>query len=511
MHKKVDVKTAGFLIFVFLNTPILFSLNSVYWDDWILFNTEFEVLYQRFSEAGAIFNWVSYFHYGMINFAGPWAYKLTVFLAILVNAGLFVRVLRLYGFLRSELIITFLLIIILPLFGSRYAAINVFYSLAVSLFLTAWLIHFRFKIISYVFFFFSFSMGSLIFCFPVFLVLEAIRLRSNFNHFGKIMHFIVLIFLPIFYFLVKTQYYSPYGAYSQYQIISASNILPSLGRVPQVTEWTVLEMMAKSNILDWVVSFVIVILAAAFFNFSFRGVDFDRSANTRLVWSLSGLGCASLLSILPYSLIGNELNFFYGFESRNQALLIFPLAAFISVTLNFLLSRRMSRVTGKILLIFILSMGSFVQFLIYVSYMNDHFKTEKIINALRVADIQIDQFNFVFQDFSEIAFTEQRLLSSYEYSGIMRYALGRDAIFARDETYWNGDVCFKNYPASALYNNQGFDLRTNNDITRLTIKTEGGMHFPVIGLHGYDLYVEQEPGLAWCQDVCADCGFVMSK
>lgn len=511
MGKEINLKIVGLLLIIFVNSPILFSFNSVYWDDWVIFNTEFSEIFQRFSEVGVIFNWVSFFHYGMMNFLGPWAYKVMAFLVFLANAGLFVRVLRLYGFLRSELIVTFFLVTMLPLFCSRYVAINIIYLLNVSFFLIAWLIHFRAKLVSYLLFFSSFTMGSLLFCFPVFLVFESIRLSSNNQLFYKKWHFFALILLPISYFFIKTHYYTPNGAYSQYQVISVGNILPSLSRVPEVTEWTVREIILQSTISDWIVSLLIIALIAKLFNFGFRSLDFGRATNQRFIFSIFSLSCVMALSILPYALIGNELNFFYGFESRNQALLIFPLSALISVILNFLLSRKLSFTVGKIFLIFLFSAGSFLQFAIYIAYMNDHFKTQAIISALSGAGIRDDQFNFVFQDFSEVKFTEQRRLSFYEYSGIMRLALERNAIFARDEIDWNGGVCFKDFAASALYNNQGFNLRTNNDVTRLRIQTEGGVDFPVIGLRGYDLLVEQEPGLAWCQDVCADCGFAQGS
>lgn len=492
-------------IYLFINIPIFFFLNAVFWDDWVLFNTESQFIYQRFTESGIFLNWFAYYHHFMMGILGPWAYKILALIIFIVNGYLFSRILKNNGVSESTRLFFFMVYVAVPMFTSRYAAINTPYLIAPLLFLIAWMMMRKNMLISVILFSISFSVQSWLVVYLIPFVLYFKEIQNN-GEVGKYkLRILIFGVLPLVFFLVKNIFYPAYGLYDGYLTIDYTKLWPAIVRIPIVTYWTIGEAIRVMDILDFMAAISISFFIYQILKiFSFKGSVLAADASDRHAKNFSISAFGVFLAIMPYALVGNEVNFYYGFESRNQSVMIFPFSFCLAVLMQVTV-KKFGNGTLKLLLI-LLSVSAMLQFAIYNAYLNDWNKTTKIIEEIKGLDLE-SKYNFVIKDDTEVKFVENRRLSDYEWSGIIRYSKIRDGVYARDEEYWNGDVCKKDFYTTPLYNTQNYENRGNNMVSRITLFSTGGFRVPFFGLKNYDVNAHLEGDLNWCFDVCQKCGF----
>ena len=110
---------------------IFLILQSIYWDDWLLWNMNSEIILNTFRQAGSPFNFVGYLHNILLS-VGPWFYRVLTFILIFLSGILLWHILK-----RSELVDeTSIFLIVLfylttPLYIARVAVIDFPYTLCV--------------------------------------------------------------------------------------------------------------------------------------------------------------------------------------------------------------------------------------------------------------------------------------------------------------------------------------------------------------------------------------------
>lgn len=493
-------------VYICINLPVLFFLPSVFWDDWVLFNTQPEYIYQRFDQAGSFLNWVAYYHHFMMGQLGPWSYKLLTATVFTINGWLFTRVLNIYQVSKLHQWLFALVYLIVPMFTSRYVAINTPYLIGPLLFLLGWLVMSRNLVVSAILFFLSFSIQSLLVVYAIPFMLYAYGKYKSKTILPNLPRLSIMALLPFIFIAIKIAYFKPHGYYEGYTTISLANVIPSLLRVPEVTYIILHKAILSYNVFDYLA--FIIFWATSYFGLSKvltfwveNKVDIQFAAGNATIW-IAITGC--LLSIIPYALVGNELNFYYAFESRNQSVLIFPISLVGAHAFHYFIIKfnRAGRVTS----LFVLSLMVVLQILIYQGYANDWSKTVKIINALKVSDLSLSH-NIVVKDQIFVPFAENRKLSHYEWAGLMRYSTLRNGFYARDEEYWNGKACYKGFRESPLYNSQEYGIRSNNNVTRITLNSLNGFRLPLLGYVGYTVVATVDPTIQWCHELCGMCGY----
>lgn len=504
------------VLYILINLPVLLFLQGVFWDDWVLFNTSKSTILERFAMVGSPFNFAGYFHsFVMLEF-GPWLYRVLVLVAFAANIILGNIILRNLGFSKNLRLFFVLSMATMPLFGSRFVAINSIYILCTTCFLGAWLAQQRDKHfiapILYICAFFTQSY-LVFFSIPYLLAYAPSILRLEFNR-QKLILIALYTALPFSFFLVKTSIFSPSGVYSGYLTLDPYLIMPTFLRIIEVSvvNWK----YSTAPLSLWDLS-ALAFFTAAFFvlidkfilkprlkdqihineNFE-KGSGLGGFSNTALFIIVIAV---SLVAMFPYLIVGNELNFYYGFSSRNHTVFILPACLVVAMMLHklSLFNRRLPAL--------LLAMSATIQMVIYFAYGDDWRKQKAILNGLENIKQQVsNRHTFVVLDQSNIRNVEMRDYSWYEWSGIFRFALGRDGVFVRDAKYWTTDVCYKSLEGHALYNTGGFGSRLDNTIVRMTLKANNVSKIPLVGNIGYDLSIEPSEH-DFCSKVCDKCGF----
>lgn len=504
------------VLYALINLPVFLFLNGVFWDDWVLFNTSKDVILERFEQVGSPFNFAGHFHSFMMLGLGAWSYRILVFIAFAANIVLGNLILRNLGFSENIRFFFALAMVVMPFFGSRFAAINSIYILCTTCFLGAWLAHQAGKHFAAPFLYcaaFLTQSYLVFFSIPYLIAYVPTILKLDFNR-RKLVEIALYTSLPFVFFFVKTLFFPATGAYEGYLTLDPSLVFLSFMRIAEVSAVTLMYSTAQLGYWD---VFALAGITAVFFvliNTLILKPGLTEGVHVHKKFEkVSGSGLSSqivlflmviaacFLAIFPYLIVGNPPNFYYGYESRNQTVLILP--ACLAIAFIFLKFWSFFRPLPGLLL----AIGATAQIVIYFAYGDDWRKQEAIVEGLENIRQQVVERNiFVVQDQTEIRNVEMRKYSWYELSGIFRYGLDREAVFVRDEQYWGNDVCHASLQGSPLYNTGGFGDRSNNVVVRVTLRTENEIKVPVIGHMGYSLDMEVTEH-DWCTSVCGSCGF----
>jgi hypothetical protein len=199
---------------------ILFIANAVYWDDWILFKGDYEIVINMFiMQAATLFYLEGYAHVLLLKI-GPWIYRVLTFLMMFMAGVFLYDILKKYKEINSEIrFFIVLLFLIFPFYTARVALIDLRYTVCYFLFFYAWYLLFKNRFASMILFFMSFNTQSLL----VFYILPMIELLifhkgflsySNFKKFFfKNINFLII---PFIFFALKIFAFPSSGLYLDY-------------------------------------------------------------------------------------------------------------------------------------------------------------------------------------------------------------------------------------------------------------------------------------------------------
>jgi len=411
-----------FLYYLIAHGGILFILNAIYWDDWVLYNVNQNIIFDKFNQAGKMFNISGYMH-NYFLLAGPWIYKVITFLLMFFAGILLNYILKRHQDLSTEarfLVVLFFLV--LPFYHARVALIDIGYTISYFLFFLAWFMMSKNRILSLILFFISFNTNSLL----VFFLLPFLdsywhdtHSKNRFNYL-LFVNFCIkkidFVALPFLYFIIKVYYYSPFGLYENYnEQYSIANLIKA--PIIMIIEWSRLEI---AIIPVFLLLFIIVYLNRRVSSFDnlFTKIKTSKLLIAAIIAFVSG--------VFPYWILGH-IPTFAEWSSRHQLLL--PLS--FSLIFVFLI-KFISFDLRRYYIATIISVSLVANLSVYISFYIDWKKQTDLIvlmssnNILKQADL------VVFDDLTQNLNAIDRKYRPYEWNGLMAEAFAEESRFGID-------------------------------------------------------------------------------
>jgi hypothetical protein len=420
-----------FLIYVLCHGGIFFILNSIYWDDWVLFNSDKNVIITTFKQAGgSFFNYTGYMHSNIIPI-GQWIYKVATFVLYFFSSIILYQILlenKKFEKSTSQIITIFFLI--LPLNSARVALIDFPYTIGYFLFFLAWKIK-NHRLLSLVIFFFSFNINSLPFLYILFII-DLYFEKNNHISIENVKQFIKnkidFILLPILFFYIKYNFFKTSGLYKTYNSnFSFINIF--ITPIRQIIDLSGLNI----NLFLFLAVFSIIIFLKPFYN-AIKKTEYKNNILTLL---------SILLALFPYWILGLTPTF-VEWSSRHQ--LLMPLG--VSLLLVQIITK-FSRYSRYLIFTIFISISIVMNLNNYFNFFVDWNKQKAIMNLL-AKNIEIkDKKLVLINDHTLELNALSRNYRFYEWNGLFKYVY-------KDENRF-----VMNYSDKDLYNKGLFDIYFN--------------------------------------------------
>jgi len=398
-------------LYIVSHLGIFFITDAIYWDDWEIFNTPKEEIFNMFSQAGSFVPFTPYLHSYLLPI-GPWSYRILTFVLFFVITYLFDKII-----LNSKLVndetryVLVLFFTILPFNIARVALINFPYTVCLTLFFLAW----RYKHIRYIslpLFFLSFATNSLPFFYVIVMAHFYYEFAKDFK-WGTILKFVKsrldYLLLPIVYFAIKYTYYVPYGDFEGY---NGSFSLYNLVKGPI---WQVFDLAKLFSIMEInMVLFIVLFLVISYFLPVFKEIN-QFTYNTK---NILILGIVSLLVCLfPYWIIG-KFPTFTDWESRHQILMPFGVSIILgSIYCCF------NTLNKKIFLILMSTISVTINVTNYFELFIDWNKQKNLVLALNNSELNLVHKTVYIQDNTFNVW--DRTYRNYEWEGLLRSSSNR--------------------------------------------------------------------------------------
>ena len=484
--------------------------ESLYWDDWVVVNSD---TLRMTKELGL--PWIGYVY--VVLFAlGPWTFKVIAVLAtIVVGWTCFAISGRGLGLNFRERWLLAALVIALPLFSARAIAVLSTYSWSLALFFCAWYLLVRKHpdspgrtryVAAAVFFFVSYTTGSLLLftAIPVahlaYLTIPSSALKGK-GTLRFIARFWYVLAAPVFFWTMRTLFFQPYGLYKDYNkflflenpssvTIAAAVCLLfilvlvilvllywlradypkparlrrelSLGTLAVTTGAMGLFLLATrvsvaSTALAIPATIVMcsIILCAMIVHRAIRGSKTKdqteiESRKSEVMPILAGGLIVLVLGELPYLLVG-KLPSSSGWETRHQLLIPFGVAVIIVATVRALAAILPLSVI-RVVSIGLVALFVFVSLNISLSLVADWRKQMQVTEALAQEPLVKEASTIVFSDHARELNFDSRKFEFYEYNGWLWTAFGEQSRLGIDRMalhgFLTGQIPGRDYPAS---------------------------------------------------------------
>ena len=389
---------------------VALSLEGIWWDDWVLFNNSRENIYEIFRKTGSFPPFVAPLHMFLSNL-GPYSYRLITFVCFYICSLAFYELVKIYlGLTYREALIYAIIFTTLPFNVARIAAIDLPYTISLTLFLIAWLSYPRSRIISLTLFFISFLTQSLLlFMLPVF-ISEVLRVKK----FSSIRFILFrkseLLLIPILYWIIKKRFFAPSGNYEGYN----QNISP-LNAIKPTREMLLDLTQLNINIPS--------LLVFSFFSFFILSKIYQESESLVNRKRIIVIGTILLIiGILPYLLLGLSPRFIE-WHSRHQLLMPLGVSLILGGIVNIFHKSR--------LIILALVIGFNLSFLSdsYTSLNADWEKQEALVSLFAGAEFDRSCSVVVIEDETGVPNAIQREIRFYEWNAILKLATGKNNRF----------------------------------------------------------------------------------
>lgn len=399
-----------FIIYCFSHGLVALSIDGIWWDDWVLFYNSEEAIQNIFTEAGSFPPYTGDLHV-LLTSLGPVSYRAITFICFYFSSLNFLVLIKRYMRCSEKNALLFTtLFTILPFNLARIAAIDLPYTISLTLFLIAWRIYPKNLTISLACFFVSYLTQSLLlFMFVVFLVEFSDKSKSKMSK-RIILKLSSLLVLPVLYWLIKNIFYKPYGDYEGYnQNISVFNLFSPI-KIMFLDLLNFRTSLSLTLIL-FLVTYVVVDQIDV--------VNLERQE--RIKWASFGLFTLAI-GVLPYLLLGLTPTF-RDWNSRHQ--LLMPFGA--SVLIGGLVIGR-SRI-HKIALAFVISVSLSFTSMNYLAFSRDWDKQTGIIEGIRNSLLIEECSVIMISDKTNVQNAVGRYYRFYEWNAIFKMSTGKQDRF----------------------------------------------------------------------------------
>lgn len=399
-----------FLIYCFSHGLVALSINGIWWDDWALFYNSEETIRNSFKQSGTFPPYVGDLHVLLTNL-GPFSYRTLTFICFYFSSLNFLELIKRYTRCSEQHALLFtLLFTILPFNMARIAAIDLPYTISLTLFLTAWRLYPKNLAVSLVFFFVSFLTQSLLlFMLVIFLIELSIKTKSEISN-GLILKLLSLLILPIAYWLIKNIFFKPYGVYEGYnQNIALGNIFVPVKVV--ILDLLNFRTLLPLNLILFLGTYLILT------RFEFKNLEIEN----RIKWGFFGL-ITTAIGVLPYLLLGLTPTF-KDWNSRHQILM--PLGASLMIGAIVIGKSKFH----KIALSFVISVSLSFTSINYLAFYKDWNKQAGIITGIKKSPV-IDECSVILiNDKTNVPNAVGRQYRFYEWNAIFKISTGKQNRF----------------------------------------------------------------------------------
>jgi hypothetical protein len=400
-------------------------LNSVFWDDWTLFDQAPQTLLNTFTMGGSVFAWVGHMHIALLSI-GPWVYRILTLVLMFLSGVLLWKVLERHMWIHVEARFAIvLLFLVLPFNWARVALIDLPYTLCYFSFFLGWYLIAKNRWLALCFFLISFNTNSLL-VFYLLPIADWYFRENDAAHYSSLAKWgrykLDFLALPFVYWVIKQIYFRPYGMYAGYNEHFSLRGLISTPRF-MATDFVHLHVD--------VCLFAFMAVACMFVLPRFTSVGSSPNDKRLLIAGCVALACA----LFPYWLLRLAPTFFE-WGSRHQ--LLIPLGASVLCVWALSYLKPDARYVGLAVLTGV-SLAIHLQ--VYSELADDWEKQQEIISLLSQSASVRDANLVIFQDRTQDA--RRRSFRFYEWNGLLRQAFRDERRFAlapdQINAYANGD------------------------------------------------------------------------
>ena len=454
-----------FSVYLLANSLLLLNVNGIYFDDWILFNHEYNTLYKLFNNAHGL---AGVIHAKLHNYVGNigngvFPYRILVFILYFLSGVFVYKILKnIQSIDKQNQFYLTLFFLLAPVYSARLFLIILPHTVFLSVFFAAFYLLSQYikspkiwlRVVILALFFSSFIINSLLvfYAVPMLYLFYIGYWHQPLSLFNKVRVFVVknidFMLLPIVFFVIKILYFNPSVANTNYNIITAGKLL--------LVPFGVLASFYFSFILPIVESFSVLHLAAVFIILYFLFYSRkQRNSNINLVQSYWFFVLGALLfalAIFPYVAVGKFPADTWG--SRHQLLAPLGFAFMFYFLVNIVVKRFQ---LSQYIKIFILNafVIIFVSQSIYQGYLykKDWLYKSAIQQNFKDSDLIKNNTTFIVRKNLGEVLVNESMLRSYEYTGTLRSAFGDDKRFM---TFSNDEL--------ELYRSGRHDLKNNKHL-----------------------------------------------
>lgn len=446
--------------------------QGIYWDDWVLYNVDKQILIDMFDQTGII--WIAYFHHFMLSLNySVFYYHLLVFIAYFMAAVFLYKILKNIKEIGDtpRLFIT-ILFAILPVNSARIALIDSPYALCYFAFFLGFFLVVRYlitrnmiyRILALIVLLFSFFTNSLLMFYSIiFLYIIYINRNSlkSIAAFGSLLlKNVDFLLLPFVFWIIKKIYFVPYGLYSGYNNLELRGLLKAPTLISVSFNNSFLQVLDRSfKATSFTILLIGIILGVMMLWFIrshselLEPEQFDRMNYLFVAFGL----LLFVLAVFPYNAVG-LIPASFDWNSRHQ--LLIPLgASFILyyVIQSFFEGFHFRKKFQVLFLSLLIAMFINVNIQTYVDFQKDWYKQMSIIGNIRNSAEVRNHTTFLFDDhYPELNTT----YGFYEYSGLMKEAFHEETRFGTNVSEFYGSYSgsinsYKEY-FNGLYNLGGY-------------------------------------------------------
>lgn len=430
-----------FIIYLVANIFLLLNYNGIYWDDWVLYNNEYETIYNMFFQhSGNAGRMLTGLYYLLCNIGnGVLSYRILTVILLFLSAVFIFKILKnIPQITNQDRFYIVLFILIAPLYSAKVALIDFLYTFYSAIFFFAFYLLSKYlnnlsntkRIFILGLFFISFIVNSLLVFYGVVLIYMFYIFYSYENTFFKNLFIFIktkidFILLPVVFFIVKSIYFVPSGIYAGYNGIKLSKGL-SIDVFYKTFELNFIDPLVASLSLikpTIIILFIILIFLSGLF------IRQNNHMKKKDIFFFTFGFLAFFLGSFAYIAVGKIPNL-YNWASRLQVLL--PLG------FSFMLYYGVQVVTN--LLNFKEVIKLFTYFILFLSFMTFHIKEQvkynidwmyqqSIIENFKINEIIKNNSTFIVKNEIGNKLVDSRKLGFYQLNGMAKIAFDDDKRF----------------------------------------------------------------------------------
>jgi len=454
-----------FIALVYAVSNIFLLINQgIYWDDWVIYNSNYEVINNFFQRSGvAYFTPVHYFLQSTsINSA--LVYHIITFVLGFFSINLFYKIIKFYELNQNHIFLLTLVFAVVPYNQAKITMICLPYTIGLLMLLFGTFIFINnikrknifLRVVSLITLFLSFCfINSALVMWLAFLLFHNIYLQNkielNFSFVIKIMRRLILLFdyllLPFFFWAIRFFFFRPTGilADQQYNEITLYRIflLPYNMIVAFLTN--TFGLIAES-FYPISVGRTYGIFFILFFIFIYylmhRLKQFHATIHISKYILFIGI-YFFLAGILPYAIVGKNPDF-SGFGTRGQIFLSIGIPFMIIYAISMLKNVRV----GKIVYVVLISAFMVTNIDAQVKYTKSWLKQESLIQHIKEDTIFIPFNNYLVFDRTTDYNANERGMSHWALSNLIGKTLKNQSYFAievKDKREYRPNTEFQYY------------------------------------------------------------------